>query len=207
MLRLEKVATPAAAVTLVVPASVPPPALLPIATVTVPANPVATLPLASNAVTCTAGVITAPATVLVGCPVNTNWLAAPTVMLNALLVAPVAPAAVAVSVYALPTLSMLSVAKLATPATAATVVVPPSVATLVPVPAFRVTVTLPVNPVATFPNASRALTWIVGLIALPATAVLGSTVNASCVAVPTVILKAVLVAPVTPVAGVVAVSV
>src|SRR5712691_1572674 len=57
MLSDAKVATPATAATDAVPPSVPPPGLLPIARVTLPANPVATLPNVSHAVTSTAGVM------------------------------------------------------------------------------------------------------------------------------------------------------
>ena len=98
MLKLAKLATPLTAATVVVPASVPPLGLLPSATVTFPAKPVAVFPWPSSTVTCSAGVMVAPAVVLVGCTVNTNWLAAPTVTLKELLVAPVGPAAAAVSV-------------------------------------------------------------------------------------------------------------
>src|SRR5207244_658342 len=64
MLRPAKLATPAAAVTVVVPFSVPPPGLLPIVSVTLPVNPVARLPKESYAVTSTAGVMVAPARVV-----------------------------------------------------------------------------------------------------------------------------------------------
>src|SRR5437762_10526563 len=60
MLRVENVATPATAATVVVPARAPPPGFVPIAAVTLPLNPVAVLPCASWTVTCTAGVIVAP---------------------------------------------------------------------------------------------------------------------------------------------------
>src|SRR2546425_3442165 len=82
MLRVENVATPLAAATVVVPARAPPPGFVPIAAVTLPLNPVAVLPCASWTVTCTAGVIVAPAVVLVGCTVNTSWLAGPGVMVR-----------------------------------------------------------------------------------------------------------------------------
>src|SRR5713226_7658127 len=89
MLSAAKVATPATAVTVVVPARRPKPGLVPRAPVTVPVNAVATFPCASSAVTTTAGVIVAPATALVGCVVNTNFAAGPGLTLNAALVAPV----------------------------------------------------------------------------------------------------------------------
>src|SRR5207249_5532496 len=76
MLRLENVATPLTAVRLVVPESVAPPGLTPSATVTVPVKSVATLPWASRAVTCTAGVSAAPAAPFVGCTVNASCVAA-----------------------------------------------------------------------------------------------------------------------------------
>src|SRR5207249_1046210 len=93
MLRPAKLATPAAAVTVVVPFSVPPPGLLPIVSVTLPVNPVARLPKESYAVTSTAGVMVAPATVLVGWTVNTSRDAAAGVMLKVALVTPRSPSA------------------------------------------------------------------------------------------------------------------
>src|SRR5438046_10218104 len=98
MLNVENVATPPLAATVAVPESVPPPALVPIATVTFPVNPVAVLLLASSAVTCTAGVIAAPADVLLGCTENTSCVAVPAVILNAALVPVAGPVALAVSV-------------------------------------------------------------------------------------------------------------
>src|SRR5437870_11043858 len=91
MLRFANVATPATAAAVAVPESVPPPALGPSVTFTLPAKPVATLPSASWAVTCTTGVIAAPAVALVGCTLKTSALGAPAVTLNAALVAPPAP--------------------------------------------------------------------------------------------------------------------
>src|SRR6266704_74459 len=198
MLRVEKVATPFTAATVAVPDSVPPLGFTPIATVTLPVNPVAMFPCASCAVTWTAGVIAAPALVLVGCPVKMSCAAAPGVMLNGILVAPVTPVVLAVTVYPVPLLLMLRVEKVATPFTAATVAVPDSVPPLGFTPIA--TVTLPVNPVAMFPCASRAVTWTAGVIAAPAVVVLGCTVYTSCTAAPGVMLNAALVAPVRPVA-------
>src|SRR6266850_2087496 len=77
MLRPGKEATPATAATVFVPASVPPLGLVPIATATFPVNPVAVLPLASWAVTSTAGVIAAPAVVPLGCTEHTSWVSVP----------------------------------------------------------------------------------------------------------------------------------
>jgi len=92
------VATPFTAATVVVPESVPPPVLVPIATVTFPPNPVTVLPSPSCTVTVTAGVIVAPAVTLVGCPVKTRRFAAAGSMLNVELLAPVSPVALVVSV-------------------------------------------------------------------------------------------------------------
>src|ERR1041385_9131746 len=124
MLKFPNVATPFTAASVVVPDNVPPPGLAPSATVTFPVNPVAGFPCASCAVTCTAGVIAAPAAVVLGCTENTSCVAVPAVILNAALVAVENPLAAAVSVYPLPTLSILRFANVATPDTAFTVVVP-----------------------------------------------------------------------------------
>src|SRR2546430_15219409 len=82
MLRPEKVATPLTAATGPPPVSVPPPGFVPIARVTLPVNVVAVCPAASCAATCTAGVIAAPAVVLLGGTVNTSWGRVPGVVLN-----------------------------------------------------------------------------------------------------------------------------
>src|SRR5438046_6014538 len=98
MLAAENVATPATAATGPPPDRVPLPALVPRARVTFPVNPVAVLLLASRAVTCTAGVIVAPAVVLLGCTENTSCVAVPAVILNTALVPVAAPVALAASV-------------------------------------------------------------------------------------------------------------
>src|SRR5712691_326071 len=105
MLRLPKLTTPATAAAVVVPDNVPAPGLVPIATLTFPVKPDAVLPWASWAVTCTAGVMTEPAVVVVGSAEKTRCDAAPGVMLNAVLVAPPGPVALAAIVYPLPPLS------------------------------------------------------------------------------------------------------
>src|SRR5438132_1599623 len=92
----EKVATPATAGRVSVPASVPRLGFVLIATVMLPVIPVAVLPFPSWAVTSTAGVIAAPAVVVLGCTLNTNCVAEPAVMLNAALVVLPAPVAVRV---------------------------------------------------------------------------------------------------------------
>src|SRR5437667_286375 len=98
MERLENVATPATADTVAVPESVPPPALLPIATVTLAVELVTVLPNVSCTATCTAGLIAAPAAALAGWTMNASLEAAAGLMLNAAEVAPVSAADAAVSV-------------------------------------------------------------------------------------------------------------
>src|SRR3989475_11888053 len=80
MLGRGREARPARAAPVFLPASVPPLGLVPIATAMFPVNPVAVLPLASWAVTSTAGVIAAPAVVVLGCTLNTNCVAVPAVI-------------------------------------------------------------------------------------------------------------------------------
>src|SRR5512142_2869499 len=96
--RLENVATPADAATVVVPDSVPPPGLVPIATVTVAVEPVTVLLNWYCTVTCTGGATATPATAAVGCTVKASFAAAAGVMLNAPDVAAVSGAEVAASV-------------------------------------------------------------------------------------------------------------
>src|SRR5439155_17735400 len=100
MERSEKVATPATAATVLVPDRVPPPGFAPagIVSVMLPVNWVAVFPSPSRAVTCTGGVMMAPCGVLPGGTVNARAVAAPGMMSNAVLVAPLAPAAAAVRV-------------------------------------------------------------------------------------------------------------
>src|SRR6266576_235742 len=97
-LKVENVATPFTAATVLVPARIPLAGLVPIATVILLVAVVTVLPCASSTATCTAGVFIAPAAALLGCTVKTSFAAAPALMLNALLVAPVRPVADAVSV-------------------------------------------------------------------------------------------------------------
>src|SRR4051812_16235294 len=96
--RGENVATPLAATTVVVPDSVPPPGLVPMAIVTLAAELVTVLLNASCTVTCTAGAMATPAMAFVGWVVNASLAAAAWLMLNADDVAPVSPAETAVSV-------------------------------------------------------------------------------------------------------------
>src|SRR6516165_10052916 len=71
------VATPLTAVTVVVPLSVPPPALVPIASVTLELSPVTTMPPWSSTVTVTAGAMVCPAVVLLGSAVKTSCVGVP----------------------------------------------------------------------------------------------------------------------------------
>src|SRR3954462_15261505 len=83
MERLENVATPATAATVVVPDSVPPPGLVPMATVTFAAELVTVLLNASCTVTCTAGAMATPAVAFVGWTVKASLDAAAAPTLNA----------------------------------------------------------------------------------------------------------------------------
>src|SRR6185369_15930159 len=74
--RLENVATPLTAATVAVPESVPPPGLVPMATVTFAVELVTVLLNASCTATCTAGAIDAPAEALLGCTMNATRSAA-----------------------------------------------------------------------------------------------------------------------------------
>jgi hypothetical protein len=91
MLMPGNVATPLTAFCVVVPDKVPPLGFVPIARVTATDELVTTFPPASSTLTCTDGVIVAPADVFVGCRVNTSCVAAPAVTLNTMLVAVVRP--------------------------------------------------------------------------------------------------------------------
>src|SRR5437773_1974641 len=125
------------------------------------------------------------------------------VMLKLLLLAPVSVVADAVRVYPVPGLLMLTFAKVATPFTAATVVVPARVplAGLVPIASVMLVVAV----VTVFPWASWTVTRTAGVFAAPAAALLGCTVKTRFAAAPALMLNALLVALVRPVA--VAVSV
>ena len=98
MLRSVNVATPAVAACVSVPESVPPPAFVPMATVTLPAKVVTVLSAASRPVTVTAGAIAAPAVALVGWTVNTSFASGPVAMVNAVLFADVSAPELAESV-------------------------------------------------------------------------------------------------------------
>src|SRR3954469_19254391 len=96
--RVAKLATPLTADTVVVPDSVPPPGLVPMATVMLAEELVTVLLKASCTVTCTAGAIATPAVALVGCTVKASLVAAAGVMLNPAELAPVSAPDAAVRV-------------------------------------------------------------------------------------------------------------
>src|SRR3954471_22414269 len=96
--RVENVATPLTAATVLVPDSVPPPGLVPIASVTFAVELVTVLLNWSCTVTRTGGAMATPATAFDGWPEKASLAAAAGVMLNAADVAPVSGAEVAVSV-------------------------------------------------------------------------------------------------------------
>src|SRR5207245_270744 len=153
MLSPENVATPPTAATVFVPDRVPVLGFVPIATVTFAVNPLAVLPLPSWAVIWTAGVISAPAVVVLGCTAKTSCVAVPAAMLNAALV--VLPAPVPARAEHRPAGAMRRPGKVATRAPAATVLVPDKVPLLGFVPIA--TVMFPVNPVAVLPLPSWAV--------------------------------------------------
>jgi hypothetical protein len=93
-----KVATPLAALTVAVPLRVPPPGFVPMPSATDAVLVVTVLPPASCTVTTGCVASTVPPVALLGLVVNASFAAAPTVMLNVALVAPVNPVAEAVSV-------------------------------------------------------------------------------------------------------------
>src|SRR2546426_12309466 len=85
MLKSLKLATPAAAATGTVPRRAPPDGFVPTASVPFPVNAVAVLPNASRAIRRPAGVIVAPACVVLGCTVNASFAAAAGEIVNAVL--------------------------------------------------------------------------------------------------------------------------
>src|SRR2546427_65753 len=98
MLSPGSVATPATAATVVVPERVPLPGCAPSAPVPLPVPPAGVSARPSSAVTCTAGVMDAPAAVLLGCVVNASCVAVPGATVNVALVTLETPVALAASV-------------------------------------------------------------------------------------------------------------
>jgi len=181
MLKVEKVATPATALTETVPPSVPLDGLVAIAMVTVALEVVTTFPFESSTSTVTAGEIDAPAGVLEGCTPNATLLAVPGVMLKVPLTAPVRPEAAAVNVYPVPVLLMVRPLNVATPFTAVMVVVP----SRVPPPGLApmASVIVLVAEVWTLLLASSIDTATAGEMAEPSGVLAGCTVNISWAAV------------------------
>ncbi len=176
-----KVATPATALTVVTPESVPPAGFVPMATETGSVKVGTMFPPASRAATATMN--GEPGLVAGGCTVKVSAAGAPMVMLNAALVAAPRAPEVARIVIPVPSPASARSLKVATPATAARVSVPPSTA---PEGLLsRAIVTFPVKPVTSFPSASRARTVTAGASTAPEVVLTGCTPNTSCVAAPT----------------------
>ena len=196
ILKSLNVATPLEAAFVSVPLSVPLPALLFMAIVTLSVAEVTRLSFASRIRTVTAGEIELPAVVFVGCWLKTSFVAVPTVMLNALDVAVVNEPEVTDNVYPVPELLMFKSLNVATPLEAAFVSVPLSV----PLPALlaMAIVTLSVAEVTRLSFTSRIRTVTAGEIELPAAVFDGCWLKTSFVAVPTVMSNASDVAVVNP---------
>src|ERR1017187_3064505 len=180
-----KSARPATAAFVLVPPSVPPPGFVPMATVTVDVSVVTVLPPASCTVTTGCVVHAVPPVPPVVGVVNASFAAAPSVMLNALLVALVSAPSVAANVYPVPILSIFKALalKLATPATAAFVNVPlntPPGPALVPI----ATVTVETSVVTVLPPASCTVTTGCVAQAVPPVPPPGCVVKNNLVAAP-----------------------
>src|SRR5713101_3851754 len=200
MLSVEKAATPLTAVTVVVPASVPPAGFKPSATVTLPAKPGTRFPNASFALTCTAGLIAWPATALLGGAVNASWLAGPAVTVTVAVWVTATPAIDAVTVFTSATVEL----KLPVVTPLASVGAAGCVSAFTPPVADSTTVA----PLTGLPLASRAVTVSVARLAPDDAGIeVGAAATVDCVAdtAPAVMVKAALVPAVSPVA--VAVSV
>src|SRR5215831_2400717 len=162
MLRLLNETTPATAERLFVPDRVPPFGFAARATVTLFVAVATRLPKASRISAWTPGVISAPASVVLGSTKNATRDAAAGVMSKSPETSPVSPLAEAASEYPVPLLLMLSVENDATPATADTVAAPERVP---PVGLSRMaSVTLVVALVTRFPIASSTSTFTAGAI-------------------------------------------
>jgi hypothetical protein len=135
MLKPGKVATPATAANVAVPASVPLDGLVPIAMVMEVVAFVTVLPCASCTVTCTAGLIAAPVATFVGCTVNASLVAALALLVSEKL-AGVAPVALATTLYGPPAVAFaVNTAEVATPlASVVAVFTPPANVPLAPLP-------------------------------------------------------------------------
>src|SRR5512143_908547 len=195
MLSVLNDAKPDDAATVLRPLSVPFLGFVPSATVMLVLALVTRLPPASCTSTCTADIV-APPVVLVGCTKNASFVAVPPMMSKAAEVAPVNPLVDATSVYPVPILSMLRFENVATPLIAETGLVPESVPPpgLVPIAMAMLFDAL----VTRLPPASCTSTWTAGVIVAPAVVLVGWTRNPSLLAAPTVMVKGLEVAPVSP---------
>ena len=111
-------------------------------------------------------------------------------------VAAVRPPALAVSVYPFPVLSMDMSLKVASPLTAASTNVPDRVPALGFVPIASVILSVAAG--TRFPPASCTCTLMAGVIVAPGGVSVGSTLNPSFVALPSVMSKLTVVAVVKP---------
>src|SRR5712692_357941 len=188
MLRFANVATPPTAACVSVPASVPPLGFVPSATVTGPVKLDTAFPKASRALTATAGVIAAPAPVVLGWPVNASALAAPATTVTAAVCVTVTPAIAAVTVFSPATVELTL--PVATPFTSV------AAAGCVRVFPLPVAVSTTAAPLIGLPNPSRAVTVSVATL-VPEDAVIevGEATSVDCVAdgAPAVMVKALLV--------------
>jgi hypothetical protein len=176
MLRLEKFATPFTGVTVVVPESVPPPGLVPIATVIVPVAVVTVLSTTSRTVTLNGGIVP-PENDAPGCALNTSLLGGPAFTSKVLLTVEVRLVEVAMSAYPEAALLIEMLEKVATPFTAETVVTPSRKAPLTWLVAIeRKTLFVALSTV--FPAKSCTATWNAGIV-VTAVVVTGWVVNAS----------------------------
>jgi hypothetical protein len=176
MLRSEKFATPLVGVAVVVPESVPPPGLVPIATVIVLVAVLTVLSSTSRTVTLNVGSVP-PENVGPGCALNTSLVAGPAFTSKMLLTIEDRPVAVARSAYPEAALVIERLENVATPFTAETVVTPSRVAPLPGLFAIeRKTLFVALSTV--FPARSCTATLNVGIV--PTAVVLtGCAVNAS----------------------------
>ena len=158
------------------------------------ADDATTLPPESSTFTTTTGENAAPLATVVGCVVNANAVAAPTVTLNVLLVAEVNPLLAAVNENPLPAIAdTVNAVNVATPFTAVTLAFANT-----PVPVASVNAIGADDVATTFPPESSTFTTTAGENAAPDPTVDGCVVNANLLAAPTVTLNVLLVAVVNP---------
>ena len=152
------------------------------------------MPPESSTFTTTTGENAAPDATLVGCVVNANFVAAPTVTLNVLLVAEVNPLLAAVNENPLPAnADTVNVVNVATPLTAVALAFVSA-----PLPVANVNVTGATEVGITLPPESSTFTTTTGANTAPDATFDGCVANASFAALPTVTLNVLLVAEVNP---------